>query len=105
MTVIDIDDDAELGHDLVGPVIRAGDLAEAVIDAVEADNPGSDVYVLDRDDGVMFPTQHSADSSEPAMFAARPAEVLRQRLDLDHSRNFHTVCQRRKRLTEAPRFV
>ena len=56
MTVIDIDDDAELGHDLVGPVIRAGDLAEAVIDAVEADNPGSDVYVLDRDDYIRIHT-------------------------------------------------
>ena len=56
MTVIDIDDDAELGHDLVGPVIRAGDLAEAVIDAVEADNPGGDVYVLDRDDYIRIHT-------------------------------------------------
>lgn len=56
MTVIEIDDDAELGHDLVGPVIRAGELAEAVIDAVEADNPDRDVLVLDRDDYIRIHT-------------------------------------------------
>ena len=50
MAVIEIDADAALGPDLVGPVIRSGALAEAVIDAVEADNPGRDVMVLDRED-------------------------------------------------------
>jgi toluene monooxygenase system protein D len=42
----------QLDHDLVGPVVRAGRLAEAVIDAVVEDNPGRDVVVLDRDDYV-----------------------------------------------------
>ena len=50
MAVIEIDEDAALGHDLVGPVVRSGVLAEAVIDAVEEDNPGRDVMVLDRED-------------------------------------------------------
>lgn len=44
-------------HDLVGPVIRAGNLADAVIDAVEEDNPGVDVLVLDRDDYVRIHTR------------------------------------------------
>jgi hypothetical protein len=56
MTVIQMDADLESAHDLVGPVIRAGNLAEAVIEAVEADNPDRDVLVLDRDDYVRIHT-------------------------------------------------
>src|SRR5271169_5122777 len=56
MAVIEMDSDLETAHDLVGPVIRAGNLAEAVIEAVEADNPGRDVLVLDRDDYVRIHT-------------------------------------------------
>jgi toluene monooxygenase system protein D len=56
MTVIDMDPATEANHDLVGPVIRSGNLAEAVIDAVEQDNPESDVLVLDRDDYVRIHT-------------------------------------------------
>ena len=57
MAVIEMDVDADNSHDLVGPIIRAGNLAEAVIEAVEADNPGRDVIVLDRDDYVRIHTQ------------------------------------------------
>ena len=56
MAVIQMDADPESAHDLVGPVIRAGHLAEAVIEAVEADNPDRDVLVLDRDDYVRIHT-------------------------------------------------
>lgn len=57
MTVIDIDEDAAAAQsDLVGPVIRAGEIAEAVIDAIEADNEGRDVLVLDRDDYIRIHT-------------------------------------------------
>lgn len=56
MTVFDVEDVASLGADLVGPVIRSGPLAEAVIEAVADDNPGSDVYVVDRDDYVRIHT-------------------------------------------------
>lgn len=37
-------------YDSVGPIMRSGDIAEAVIDAVEQDNPGRDVFVTDRGD-------------------------------------------------------
>ena len=56
MAVLEMGTDADAIHDLVGPVIRAGNLAEAVIEAVDADNPGSDVLVLDRDDYVRIHT-------------------------------------------------
>jgi toluene monooxygenase system protein D len=56
VTVFDIDDLAEAAPDLVGPVIRSGPLAEAVIEAVADDNPDGDVYVLDRDDYVRIHT-------------------------------------------------
>ncbi|MDO8308983.1 MAG: MmoB/DmpM family protein [Actinomycetota bacterium] len=52
MTVLEMDATSESLGDLVGPVIRAGNLAEAVIEAVDADNPDRDVLVLDRDDYV-----------------------------------------------------
>jgi MmoB/DmpM family len=58
MTVREIDDTEALGHDLVGPVVRSGALAEAVIDAVAEDNPGRDVLVVDRDDYVRVHTVH-----------------------------------------------
>jgi hypothetical protein len=56
MSVIEMDVAMESSPNLVGPVIRAGTLAEAVIDAVEEDNPGQDVLVLDRDDYVRIHT-------------------------------------------------
>lgn len=56
MAVIEIDDTEAISPDLVGPVVRAGTLAEAVIDAVAEDNPGRDVLVLDRDDYVRIHT-------------------------------------------------
>jgi toluene monooxygenase system protein D len=56
MAVLEINDAEPLNQDLVGPVIRSGPLAEAIIDAVADDNPGTDVLVLDRDDYVRVHT-------------------------------------------------
>jgi toluene monooxygenase system protein D len=46
----------EVHYDAVGPIMRNGELAEAVIDAVEHDNPDSDVFVTDRGDYVHIHT-------------------------------------------------
>ncbi len=43
-------------YDAVGPVMRSGDVADAVIDAVADDNPDRDVYVTDRGDYVHIHT-------------------------------------------------
>ena len=43
-------------YDAVGPVMRSGDIADAVIDAVADDNPERDVYVTDRGDYVHIHT-------------------------------------------------
>ncbi|ROZ88017.1 MmoB/DmpM family protein [Gordonia sp. OPL2] len=59
MSVLEMDAEAEASTNLVGPVIRSGDLAEAVIDAIEEDNPDTDVLVLDRDDYVRIHTVRS----------------------------------------------
>jgi hypothetical protein len=56
MTVLEIDDIESIDQNLVGPVIRSGSLAEAIIDAIADDNPGRDVLVLDRDDYVRVHT-------------------------------------------------
>lgn len=47
----------EMDEDLVGPVIRAGDLAEAVIDAVTEDNPDKQVHIFERGDYVRIHTE------------------------------------------------
>ena len=43
-------------YDAVGPVMRSGEIADAVIDAVADDNPGRDVFVTDRGDYVHIHT-------------------------------------------------
>jgi toluene monooxygenase system protein D len=45
-----------IAYDAVGPVMRSGDIANAVIDAVADDNPGRDVFVTDRGDYVHIHT-------------------------------------------------
>jgi len=35
-------------NNLVGPVMRAGDLAMAVIEAAKVDNPGKEIFVEDK---------------------------------------------------------
>ncbi len=35
-------------NNMVGPVMRAGDLAMAVIEAAKVDNPGKDIFVEDK---------------------------------------------------------
>lgn len=35
-------------NNLVGPVMRAGDLAQAVIEAARVDNPGKEIFVDDK---------------------------------------------------------
>ena len=42
---------------LVGPVLRVGDLADAVARAIEEDNPGKQVTVVDRGDYVRIHTE------------------------------------------------
>jgi toluene monooxygenase system protein D len=59
MAVIEVDDVDQIGQDLVGPVVRSGPLAEAVIDAVADDNPDRDVVVVDRGDYVRIHTAHT----------------------------------------------
>ncbi len=39
-------------YDAVGPILRGGEMADAVIDAIEEDNPGKDIFVTDRGDYV-----------------------------------------------------
>ena len=42
---------------LVGPVLRVGDLADAVVRAIEEDNPGKQVRIVDRGDYVRIHTE------------------------------------------------
>jgi nitrite reductase/ring-hydroxylating ferredoxin subunit len=44
------------GDDFVGPVLRAGDLADAVARSIEDDNPGKEVRIVDRGDYVRIHT-------------------------------------------------
>jgi len=49
-------DDA--GPEAVGPIIRSGEIAEAVIDAIAEDNPGRHVFVVDRGDYIRVHVDH-----------------------------------------------
>jgi toluene monooxygenase system protein D len=49
--LIDLEDD-----NFVGPVIRCGDIADAVARAIEDDNPGKEVRIVDRGDYVRIHT-------------------------------------------------
>jgi hypothetical protein len=84
MAVIEIDDDTALGRDLVGPVVRSGPLVEAVIDAVEADNPGQDVVVLDRDDYVRIHTANTCRLTQASLqrFLGRPYQLAALEIEL-----------------------
>lgn len=96
MAVLELDDLSALGPDLVGPVLRSGPLAEAVIDAVADDNPGSDVIVVDRGDYLRIHTARSCRLTQaslerhlgqPMLLAALEADMpsftgrLRTRVD------------------------
>lgn len=45
-------------NNLVGPVMRAGDLAMAVIEAARVDNPGKEVFVEDKRAYIRIHTEH-----------------------------------------------
>lgn len=84
MAVIEIGEDRALDHDLVGPVIRSGNLAEAVIDAVEADNPDQDVLVLDRDDYIRIHTTKRCRLTKASIekFLGRSYELAALEIDM-----------------------
>jgi toluene monooxygenase system protein D len=53
-------DDDTYGEGLanfVGPVLRVGDLADVVVRAIEEDNPGKPVRIVDRGDYVRIHTE------------------------------------------------
>jgi toluene monooxygenase system protein D len=45
-------------NNLVGPVMRAGDLAMAIIEAAKLDNPGKEVFVDDKRAYIRIHTEH-----------------------------------------------
>ena len=84
MAVIEIESDAEVAADLVGPVVRAGDIAEAVIEAVEADNPGCDVVVLDRGDYLRIHTAGQCRLTRESLvrFLGHPYQLAALEIDM-----------------------
>ncbi len=96
MAVVEVADLSALGPDLVGPVLRSGPLADAVIDAVADDNPECDVIVVDRGDYLRIHTVRSCRLTrtslerhlgQPMLLAALESEMpsftgrLRTRVD------------------------
>jgi hypothetical protein len=51
------DNHGEGSANWVGPVLRAGDLAESVAHAIAEDNPGKRINILDRGDYVRIHTE------------------------------------------------
>jgi toluene monooxygenase system protein D len=70
--MITTDLDAALdSYRLVGPVVRSGEVARAVVDAIHIDNPDKEVVV---DDHVAYVRVHTAD--ECVITAATMSETL-----------------------------
>jgi MmoB/DmpM family len=84
MTVLEIYDTEALGHDLVGPVVRSGTLADAVIEAVAEDNPGRDVLVVDRDDYVRILTARECRLTQASLekHLGRPFELAALEIEM-----------------------
>ncbi len=53
--IIETDTVSEEG---VGPILRTGEVADAAIDAIADDNPGRQVFVVDRGDYMRINTLH-----------------------------------------------
>ncbi len=66
-----------LGRTLVGPVLRAGDFALTVLDAVQADNPGKEVFVEEHPSYVRIHTEN-----ECMIRRATMAELLGRPFDM-----------------------
>jgi MmoB/DmpM family len=47
-----------VSEDGVGPILRAGEIADAVIEAIAEDNPGKEIFVVDRGDYLRINTLH-----------------------------------------------
>jgi toluene monooxygenase system protein D len=45
-------------NNLVGPVMRAGDLAMAIIEAAKIDNPGKEIFIDDKRAYIRIHTEH-----------------------------------------------
>jgi toluene monooxygenase system protein D len=84
MTVYEVDADTPLDQQLVGPVVRSGPVAEAVIDAVEEDNPGRDVFVVDRDDYVRVHTARECRLTRASLekFLGQPIQLAALEIDM-----------------------
>ena len=84
MAVIEIDDVNSIDPDLVGPVVRSGPLAEAVIDAVADDNPGRDVLVVDRGDYVRVHTARTCRLTRDSLqrHLGRPFELAALEIEM-----------------------
>ena len=83
MAVYEMDEGEEGFDDLVGPVIRAGNLAEAVVDAVALDNPDRDVFVLDREDYVRIHTVGECRLTRASLQAALGGPIELAALEID----------------------
>jgi len=80
MAVVEVEEfTAEEEADMVGPIMRVGSLAEAMIDAIEEDNPESDVFVLDRDDYIRIHT-----TTECRLRRETLARHVGKTIDLNH---------------------
>lgn len=46
----------EISEDGCGPILRSGEVADAAMDAIAEDNPGKQVFVIDRGDYIRINT-------------------------------------------------
>jgi toluene monooxygenase system protein D len=68
----------------VGPVLRVGDLADVVICAIEKDNPGKQVRIVDRGDYVRIHTAQTCRLTKQTMerLLGHPYELRLLEIDM-----------------------
>jgi toluene monooxygenase system protein D len=72
-----------VGPEAVGPIIRAGEIAEAAIDAIAEDNPGKTVFVIDRGDYIRIHTDHNCTLRRETMIKHLGREYELCRLEIE----------------------
>lgn len=84
MAVVEIADLDAVDARAVGPVVRSGPLADAVIDAVADDNPDSDVLVVDRGDYVRIHTARTCRLTRESLqrHLGRPFELAALEIEM-----------------------
>jgi toluene monooxygenase system protein D len=74
---------SEISAEGCGPILRRGEVADAVLDAIADDNPGKQVFVIDRGDYVRINTLGECRLTRRSMERCLGREFHLPRIEID----------------------